>query len=121
MTYETLYDEFVQLFPDDRYIVKQMAEDASAEPSDGMHIMFGMVIVPFLMYLLAQGNKQKIAIAFDFFEKMAKSEDSMISEVLEFSVLEDIISRGKDILEQFKPYMKKKTLERCREVEKYMM
>jgi hypothetical protein len=121
MQYETLYDDFVQLFPDNIHQLQELSKSASAEPSDGMHIMFGMVVVPFLMDLLEKKDTDKLAKAFAFFEKMAESGDSMISEVLEFTVLEDLISRGKDVLNQCKPYMQPKTLGCCSSVEKYMM
>ncbi len=121
MRYETLYDEFTQLFPADLNRLQQKAEKVSAEPSDGMHIMFGMVVVPFIMELLAHDDKQKLAVAFEFFEKMAEDDNPMVSEVLEFTVLEDFISRGKAVLDKCKLYMKQKTFESCLAVEKYMM
>ncbi len=119
--YEGLYDEFVQSFPDDLSRLQEIAVSASAEPSDGMHIMFGMVIMPFLMVLLENREETKLKAAFDFFERMAESDDSMISEVLEFTILEDIISRGKFTLGRCKTYMGQKPLEHCSAVEKYMM
>ena len=121
MKYETLYEEFARRFPDDKQRLEEIAKTASAEPSDGMHIMFGMVVVPFLMELLKNNDEKKLNTAFAFFEQMAETDNPMISEVLEFTILEDIISRGKDILAEFKPYMKRKTLESCFAVEKYMM
>lgn len=121
MKYDTLYDEFLKLFPDDRDWLHEKASELSAEPSDGMHIMFGMVVVPFVVELLEREDERKLKIAFDFFEKMAKAENPMISEVLEFTILEDIISRGKAILDKCKGYMKQKTLDSCIVVEKYMM
>ena len=97
-----------------------MAEEVSAEPSDGMHIMFGMVIVPYVMELMASCNDFKLKLCFRFFEQMANEEDAMISEVLEFTVLENLISNGRETLNKCKAYMGKKTLECCSMVEKYM-
>ncbi|MCQ2510084.1 MAG: hypothetical protein MJ116_06435 [Lachnospiraceae bacterium] len=121
MKYESLYDEFIQCFPDDQFRLKELAEGAAAEPSDGMHIMFGMVVVPFLMELLNSCKETKLKAAFEYFEKMAEAGDPMVSEVLEFTVLEDIISRGKSTLDKCKSYMGQKTIESCVAVEKYMM
>ncbi len=121
MKYETLFEEFIKLFPDDEQKLLQIAEKKSVESSDGMHVVFGMVIVPFLMELLEQKNEKKLEKIFIFFEKMAEADDPMISEVLEFTVLEDIISKGKDILDLCKSYMKQRTLDSCFAVEKYMM
>jgi hypothetical protein len=119
--YDTLYEEFLSLFPDDVDRLSEKASEVSAEPSDGMHVMFGMVVVPFVMELLECKDERKLKIAFDFFEEMAKAENSMISEVLEFTILEDIISRGRATLDKCKQYMKQNTLDSCSVIEKYML
>lgn len=116
-----MYEEFLSLFPDDVDRLSEKASEVSAEPSDGMHVMFGMVVVPFVMELLECKDERKLKIAFDFFEEMAKAENSMISEVLEFTILEDIISRGKVTLDKCKHYMKRNTLDSCSVIEKYMI
>ena len=121
MKYNTLYEEFLSLFPNDVEWLREKASEALVEPSDGMHVMFGMVVIPFVVELLEREDEKKLTIAFDFFEKMANAEDSMISEVLEFTILEDIISRGKVTLDKCKRYMKKKTLNSCLVIEKYML
>ena len=121
MKYELLYSEFTNLFPDDKQNLEQLTERASVDSSDGMHIIFGMVVIPFLMELVRKDEKEKLNRAFEFFEKMANSENSLISEVLEFTILEDIVSGGKDILNICKGYMGPKTLECCDGIEKYMM
>ena len=121
MKYEKLYEDFVSLFPEDKYEIQKIAETVSADISDGMHIMFGMVVVPFLIELLHANKECKLREAFAFFEKMASEENTMISEVLEFTILEDIVSRGKDVLEKCKSYMGQRTLESCLIVEKYLL
>ena len=121
MSYEELYYEFLKLFPDDKDTIQEIAKTADAEPADGMHIMFGMVVVPFIIKLIEDNEEFKIKTAFDFFEKMAESEDSLISEVLEFTILEDLISRDKHILEKCRVFMGRKTMESCSVVENYMM
>ncbi len=121
MKYDTLYDEFTQCFSEDLPRFQEIAECAAAERSDGMHVMFGMVVVPFVIEQLEKCNEPKLKRAFDFFERMAEDNNTMISEVLEFTVLEDLISRGDSTLEKCKTYMGQKTRERCSIVEKYMM
>ena len=49
MKYESLYDEFVEMFPEDLEHFDELAEESSAEREDGMHIMFGMVVCPFIL------------------------------------------------------------------------
>ena len=119
MQYEKLYDEFKNLFPEDIGELDKLAKVADAETDDGMHIMFGMVVVPFVLDLLKRGENEKLQTAFTFFEKMAKSDDSLISEVLEFSVLEDFISRGEVVLDSLKSYMGSVTRKSCANLEKF--
>ena len=56
---------------------------------------------------------------FSFLESMAICEDVNVKEVLDFTVLEQLVDEGQNILEQCKQYMKKNTLEHCEEVQKY--
>ena len=119
MQYEKLYDEFKNLFPEDIDRLDELAKTQSAEPTDGMHIMFGMVVVPFLIELLSENESEKLKVAFEFLEKMAKSKDTLIAEVLEFSVLEDFISQDKKVLNMLKGYMGPETLESCVSLEKF--
>ena len=39
MKYEDLYDEFINLFPEDKEFFKRFEEETGAERSIGMHIM----------------------------------------------------------------------------------
>ena len=119
MQYEKLYDEFKKLFPEDAEKLDELAKAQSAQPTDGMHIMFGMVVVPFLLGLLSENENEKLKVAFEFLEKMAKSKDALIAEVLEFSVLEDFISQDEEVLSKLKGYMGPKTLESCISLERY--
>ena len=52
-------------------------------------------------------------------DNVAIYENIKIKEVLDFTVLEQLVDEGQDILEQCKQYMKKNTLKHCEEVEKY--
>ena len=52
MKYEDLYDEFINLFPEDKEFFKRLEEETGAERSIGMHIMFGLVVSPYILRLL---------------------------------------------------------------------
>ncbi len=121
MKYETLYNDFIDLFPSKKAKLEEYAKKASADPSDGMHIMFGMVIIPFLLDLLNDNDQSSLKVAFSFFEQMEESNDQMILEVLEFTVLENIVSKGKNISTKLTSYMGRKTLESFYTIEKYLL
>lgn len=120
MTYNELYKDFISMFPKNSEKIKAIAADSLVEDSDGMHVLFGMVVIPFVKDLLNNNQTDKITTAFEFFENMAKSTDEMISEVLEFTILEDFISEGKEFLSKCLPYMGPETKKSCQAVMKYM-
>lgn len=91
------------------------------DETDGIHIVFGMVIVPYILNIVQNNKMLEINKVFLFLENMAICEDIKIKEVLDFTVLEQLVDEGQDILEQCKQYMKKNTLKHCEEVEKYYL
>ena len=52
MIYNNLYSEFVKLFPECSDTFKRLATEANADETDGIHIMFSFVIIPFVLTLL---------------------------------------------------------------------
>ena len=99
MNYNDLYREFISLFPEDKLFFDERSKETAAKEADGMHIMFGLVVVPFVKRI-AKESQEKAKKAFEFFEKMEKSGNSDIAEVLEFTVLENLIND-----DNFKIYM----------------
>ena len=64
MKYEDLYDEFINLFPEDKEFFKRLEEETGAVRSIGMHIMFGLVVSPYILRLLEkEPEKAKKAFA----------------------------------------------------------
>ena len=120
MTYNNLYSEFVALFPECSETFKSLAAEANADETDGMHIMFSFVIIPFVFNLLNDDDSKKLEKAFDYFEKMASSDSTDITEVLEFTVIENLVSNGKTIYDKAKTYMNDNMLACCNRIEQYL-
>ena len=119
MIYNKLYEDFKALFPNYASTLSCLEKEAHVDNSDGMHIFFTFVVAPFLQCLFTHKDKKSIQTAFDFFEKMATSGNMEIGEVLEYSILENLVSQGKDHLTQYKQYMGKETIACCLEIERY--
>ena len=120
MIYNNLYSEFVKLFPECSDTFKRLATEANADETDGMHIMFSFVIIPFVFNLLNDDDSKKLEKAFDYFEKMASSDSTDITEVLEFTVIENLVSNGKTIYDKAKTYMNDTMLACCNRIEQYL-
>lgn len=119
MKYDELYTTFKEEIPEGSSFFEVKEKENLIDETDGIHIVFGMVIVPYILYIVQNNKMLEINKVFSFLENMAICEDIKIKEVLDFTVLEQLVDEGQDILEQCKQYMKKNTLKHCEEVEKY--
>ena len=109
MKYEDLYDEFINLFPEDKEFFKRLEEETGVERSIGMHIMFGLVVSPYILRLLEK-EPEKAKKAFEFIEKMETSEDERIANVADVSVLEILITEEDGGIEKIRKYLGPKSL-----------
>ena len=113
MKYDELYDSFVRLFPEDRLVFELLESEADVnENEDGMHIMFGMVIVPYIKRIVNE-SPAKTKKAFDFVEKMMLDENPEIGNVAEVSILEALIT-DKEGIKKYLEYIGPKSLEAAR-------
>ena len=85
-----------------------------------MHIVFGMVVVPFLKKVVMCDHK-KAQKAFEYIEKMECSGDSQISEVVEFTILESLLDiEDTDVFDKCKELMGNETKAALEEVKKWI-
>lgn len=119
MTYDTLYIDFIKRIPESESYCSLKAKENLIDDLTGIYVVFGMIIVPFIIRTKESKNNSTLLKVFDFLEEMAECEDAKIGEVLDFTILEQLVDHGGNALEGFKPYMKKKTLEHCEAVELY--
>ena len=107
MKYDELYSEFKKIMNTDELVIIQ--KNNNVDESDGMHILFGMVVTPFLEEQLKENNTENLNSIFNFFEDMEKLEDNLIQEVLEFTVLENLLSYDSVTKEKAIKYMRPET------------
>ncbi len=120
MEYEKLYQGFLNLFSEDRSILNNLAKEHDVDESLGQHIMFGYVVVPYIYSLLKSKDETKLRKAFAYFEEMAKDSDHKVTEVLEFTLLENFLTESAGIANGLKPYMGPETLVSASNVGNYM-
>ncbi|BCN29084.1 DUF7674 family protein [Anaeromicropila herbilytica] len=119
MEYDNLYLEFKKEVPECLGFFDKKETDNLVDDTVGVHISFGMVVVPYICNIINDKKTEEIKKVFDFIEKMAVSKDIKVQEVLDFTVLEGLADEGYDVLERCKKYMKINTVQHCEEVEKY--
>lgn len=121
MKYDGIYKTFKEEIPEGYSFFEAKEKENLIDETDGIHIVFGMVIVPYILHIVQNNKLLEINKVFSFLENMAISEDIKIKEVLDFTVLEQLADEGHDTLRQCKRYMGKNTLKHCEEIEKYFL
>lgn len=109
MKYQDLYDEFIKLFPEDKDFFCEKEKETGEERTDGMHIMFGFIVCPYIIRIATEdpGKAQK---AFDFIERMETDEDSMVVNVAEVTVLENIMTDEKGGMKKLGKFLGKESM-----------
>ena len=120
MHYEMLYQDFQNNIPDCRSFCYNKEKDNLIDSDSGIHTIFGMVIVPYIMKKIREKDDITVKKIFAFMENMAICKDVRVREVLDFTILEQLIDDGDNRLDHIKKYMGANTLENCEEIEKYL-
>ena len=113
MKYEEIYDKFKKLFPEYTDYFKAKVEKKGAEVEIGMHVVFGMVVCPFIIKM-AEDDPKKAQMAFDFVEQMVTSEDAKIANVAEVTVLEDLMTEDNGGFRKLGRYLGEESLKSVR-------
>ncbi len=108
MKYEQLYDDFIAMFPEDNDFFRKLEEETGADKGDGMHVVFGMIVVPYIQKVVLE-SPDKAKRVFDFLEEMEKSGNPEIAEVAEFSVLEKLLTEDKTMVEKYAEFFGEET------------
>ena len=122
MKYNSLVGEILKAIPELRDEYNSRSEEKLIDEDSGVHIVFGIIIFPYLLELLNRENdkdKEVIRHIFIFFEEMAKCDDVLIQEVLEFTIIESFINEGKEILRKAYKYMLDETKKSSSEIERF--
>ena len=121
MNYDTLYEAFKKEFPEGQRYFEKLEQENYIDESDGMHPVFGMVVVPYILQVVRENGLLEIRKVALFLEKMALCDDADVVDVLDFTVLEQLIDEDRSILEICKKHMGEYTLKHCEEIEKYFL
>lgn len=118
MRYEELYDDFIKLFPADIPYFLKREEETGVDRGDGMHIMFGMVVCPFILQIISE-DEGKAKKAFDFIEQMETCGIDEIANVAEVTVLEHLMTDEKGGMDRIEKYLGKESRETVNHMAKY--
>lgn len=119
MEYNKLYQDFKERISEGKWFYEVKEKECSLDETDGMHVVFGMVVVPYLIWCKKHNDAEVLQKIFLFMEDMSMCEDVKVREVLDFTILEQLIDQERDLLIQYKRQMGVNTRKHCDEIEKY--
>ncbi len=92
LTFENVYQKFKAELKEDISYITDKEQETGVNDTDGAHIQFGMVVVPYLYHLVDIQDDAKIEKCFAFFDQMATSPDDEMDAIVQFSVLEYVVT-----------------------------
>ena len=108
MDYKSLYGSYLKSIKTLKAELEMFRKSENIDMEDGMHIIFGMVVLPFMLKNL--NNAGFLSQSFDFFEEMFECEDRLVQEVLDFTILEGIADQNEETRKSLKSFMRSNTL-----------
>jgi len=115
MIYENLYEDFKRAVPESEEFCKEHEYDCI----EGLQYpLFEEVVRPYMEMVVEKGDEAFVTKMFNFFEEMASCGIEKIETLLGVAILEAFICDG--TVGKYKPYMGKKTLEMCEDMERWV-
>jgi len=90
ITYENLLQNALSVLPEFKHEYEDLIERNIIDKESGNHILFSYIFVPIALETLKQGNEEMKQRYFNFLENMAASKDVRVTEVCDFTVLEEL-------------------------------
>ena len=106
LTCDNAYQQFKNEFKDDADFFKERESETGVDDTDGRHIQFGMVVVPYLYHLADIQDEAKVKECFEFFERMSVTSDKGLSAAVQFSILEAVVNNEDYLCKLKKHFMK---------------
>ena len=92
MKYEEMFNEYKKYVGISDEDIAKYIDENNIDENDGIHIWFEFVVTPIVLDAIKNNNSNLIAKSFEFVENVLKTDDRDITEVIEFSLLEGIVS-----------------------------
>lgn len=118
ISYQNLSEKLTEAVPE---ILEKYKDELQwwGEESPGAHIVFGDVLVPFVISLLESSADEAILKRiFLFLEQLAENTDPLVQEVIAFTICERL-GDNPGWLSKARQYMGERTKELCDETERY--
>lgn len=118
MKYDNLISYILGLFPEIKSNYENELSLNNISSSDGPHVFFELVFMPFIGNAIDNEDVPMLRRFFAFVENMENSDDPLIAEVAEFTVLEYLCDNYHD--KDFAMHAGDETKEALRQIRSYV-
>lgn len=120
MVYERLYADFKNRIPQCKEYLEEKERKYSLDETDGIHVLFGSAVAPYVMEVMQKGDKETLRNIADFMENMENDPDIRVIEVDEQSIMEHLLGTDKKLVEKYADIWGKSTRTAFRAVGQYI-
>ena len=96
LKYDTLVSEALKAIPEFKAEYDKLISADIIDAESGNHIVFGFTFVPVLLSAIQDGNESLRDSMLAIVEQMASSEDRLVVEVCDYSILEALNDHVED-------------------------
>ncbi len=120
MKYEEMFNEYKKYVGISDEDIAKYIDENNIDENDGMHIWFEFIVTPIVLDAIKNNNSNLIAKSFEFVENVLKTDDRDITEVIEFSLLEGIVSELGENINEIDLYFGPETSKSIGAIKKYI-
>lgn len=117
ISYDSLIENVCDEFPKVRELYSLELKNGSIDFDSGVHTVFSFCFVPILKRAILNDDVSAQRM-FDYLEKMEMSEENLVGEVAEFTVLEEILDDFE--FNKVKKYMGELTMDAAKLINRYI-
>lgn len=90
LKYENLLPVALDVIPEFKAEYRKYMDSDEIDEETGNHIVFSYAFVPVLTKAIREGNHDLVTRMLSFVEQMALSNDKLVGEVCDFTILEEL-------------------------------
>ena len=120
MKYEELYKNFIDDVPIAKEFCDNKKKEEGLDDTDGMHVVFYLVVYPFIEKVMQNGEEVAIKQVFDFVEKIETSGNTLACEVMEQSIMEYLLAEHRDLVNKYHYLYGEETKKALYDVNRYV-
>ena len=101
MDYNSLYREFKKQIPESIPYLKRKESELDFDNTEGQHILFNLAVAPYILMQMQTDNVAVLKKVAYFMEQMEIDINVNVAEVVEQSIIEDLLSNDRELVKKY--------------------